>query len=201
MRDFDLRRVLQLLNGFTDATRELVLTVLRVRRAGARVAGVMHGCSATPAAHRPCFGCGVARVAGRARGAAAGTRLRASRVACGAWLPCAMRAPCVWRSTGCAQDVRRQDDAFTQRLYTTTRLGFTQNLRAALEARDGWYRDKLRGVRARHEAQLTVGARLRGGQPTCLTAKPAGWASSRYSGGRLPARGHMWRPCGCMPQP
>ncbi|KAG2486579.1 hypothetical protein HYH03_014749 [Edaphochlamys debaryana] len=55
---------------------------------------------------------------------------------------------------GVMQDVRRRDDDFTQQLFQTTRSAFSRNLRAALEARDAWYREKLRGLRQRHEAQL-----------------------------------------------
>ncbi|KAG2454600.1 hypothetical protein HYH02_000441 [Chlamydomonas schloesseri] len=54
------------------------------------------------------------------------------------------------------QDARRNDDEFTQQLYQTTRSSFARNLRAALEARDAWYREKLRGLRQRHDAQLAA---------------------------------------------
>eukprot|EP00198_Chlamydomonas_reinhardtii_P010657 XP_001699994.1 predicted protein [Chlamydomonas reinhardtii] len=54
------------------------------------------------------------------------------------------------------QDARRSDDDFTQQLYQTTRSSFARNLRAALEARDAWYREKLRGLRQRHDAQLAA---------------------------------------------
>ncbi|KAG2436414.1 hypothetical protein HXX76_006718 [Chlamydomonas incerta] len=54
------------------------------------------------------------------------------------------------------QDARRNDDDFTQQLYQTTRSSFARNLRAALEARDAWYREKLRGLRQRHDAQLAA---------------------------------------------
>ncbi len=38
----------------------------------------------------------------------------------------------------------------------TSRTAFIRNLRAALEARDAWYREKLRGLRARHDTQLAA---------------------------------------------
>lgn len=82
VKDFNLQRVLELLNSFTGATREAVLELL--------------------------------------------------------------------------QDVRKQDDEFTSQLYQTSRSAFSRNLRAALDARDAWYREKLRGLRSRHEAQLVA---------------------------------------------
>ncbi|KXZ53289.1 hypothetical protein GPECTOR_7g1183 [Gonium pectorale] len=38
----------------------------------------------------------------------------------------------------------------------TTRGAFARNLRAALEVRDAWYREKLRGLRQRHDSQLAA---------------------------------------------
>ncbi|GFR47913.1 hypothetical protein Agub_g9713 [Astrephomene gubernaculifera] len=82
VKNFDLRRVLTLLNSFTESTRELVLDVM--------------------------------------------------------------------------QEMKQRDDEFTQQLYQTTRGAFSRNLRAALEARDAWYREKLRGLRQRHDTQLAA---------------------------------------------
>ncbi|GLC64774.1 hypothetical protein PLESTF_000206100 [Pleodorina starrii] len=82
VKSFDLRRVLGVLNSFTEATRELVLSIL--------------------------------------------------------------------------QEIKNRDDEFTQQLYQTTRGAFARNLRSALEARDAWYREKLRGLRQRHDAQLAA---------------------------------------------
>ncbi|GLI64722.1 hypothetical protein VaNZ11_008086 [Volvox africanus] len=82
VKNFDLRRVLGVLNAFTEVTRELVLGIL--------------------------------------------------------------------------QEIKHKDDDFTQQLYQTTRGAFSRNLRSALEARDAWYREKLRGLRQRHDAQLAA---------------------------------------------
>lgn len=52
------------------------------------------------------------------------------------------------------QHMRTADDNFAQQIYQTTRLAFSKNLRTALEARDAWYREKLRAIRVKHEQQL-----------------------------------------------
>eukprot|EP00201_Polytomella_parva_P021813 CAMPEP_0175042480 /NCGR_PEP_ID=MMETSP0052_2-20121109/2595_1 /TAXON_ID=51329 ORGANISM="Polytomella parva, Strain SAG 63-3" /NCGR_SAMPLE_ID=MMETSP0052_2 /ASSEMBLY_ACC=CAM_ASM_000194 /LENGTH=184 /DNA_ID=CAMNT_0016305313 /DNA_START=126 /DNA_END=677 /DNA_ORIENTATION=+ len=54
------------------------------------------------------------------------------------------------------QELRQQDEAFTQALYQSTRSAFGRNLRTALEARDAWHRDKVRALRARHDAQIAA---------------------------------------------
>lgn len=44
---------------------------------------------------------------------------------------------------GFFQEMRRQDDAFTQQLYLISRSAFTKNLRAAIHARDTWCSEKV----------------------------------------------------------
>ena len=50
--------------------------------------------------------------------------------------------------------LKRQDDEFTAKLYQATRRTFSNNLKDALEARDKWHNDKMKGMKAAHEAQL-----------------------------------------------
>jgi hypothetical protein len=52
------------------------------------------------------------------------------------------------------QQMRQADDTFSQQIYQTTRLAFSRNLRTALEARESWYKEKLKANRLKHEQQL-----------------------------------------------
>ncbi|KAG1660078.1 hypothetical protein FOA52_006424 [Chlamydomonas sp. UWO 241] len=54
------------------------------------------------------------------------------------------------------QNMRSLDDAFAQAIYQTTRRSFAQNLKAALEARDEWYQDKLKGMRRQYDESLST---------------------------------------------
>lgn len=53
--------------------------------------------------------------------------------------------------------MRKHDDMFAQQLYQMTRRTFARNLKEALEAKDAWYKEKVR-----HTCPLTNGVILPG---------------------------------------
>ncbi|GAX84963.1 hypothetical protein CEUSTIGMA_g12384.t1 [Chlamydomonas eustigma] len=54
------------------------------------------------------------------------------------------------------QQMRKQNDEFAQQMYQASRRNFTRNLKSALEARDAWYQDKIKSMKALHDNTLAT---------------------------------------------